>query len=342
VYYRLLIDEREGPMSSASETVRLASIGLGWWGDMLATAAKGSAEIAACYSPSGERRSQFAAKHNCDDVGTIDDILGDAAIDGVVIATPHGVRLEVIAAAAAAGKHMFVEKPLALTADEARACARAAADAGVLLQVGHNKRRQSGYRELKRMIDSGEVGQVQLIEANISAPLAFNPHLPEWRKDIDHLPVGGMTPLGVHMVDTIHYLGGQLTSAMCMSRPVLGALDVDEVTTALFGMESGASAYLATLLSAGPVNTLRVLGTDRIAWTDQDGAKLFSHARGQTEVVEHEVQPIDTLADEMAEFASCIRSGGRPETGPAEAIAVVEVLDAMVASASSGTLTRIR
>jgi predicted dehydrogenase len=195
---------------------------------------------------------------------------------------------------------------------------------------------------LKRMIDAGEIGEIQLVEANISAPLAFNPHLPEWRKDVDHLPVGGMTPLGVHMVDTIHYLAGQLATTMCMSKPVLGALDVDEVTTALFGMESGAAAYLATLLSAGPVNTLRVLGTERIAWTDLDGAKLFSHGRGQTEIVEHEVDPIDTLADEMAEFASCIRSGSQPETGAAEAIAVVEVLDAMVASAASGAVTQVR
>ena len=320
-----------------TEPVGLASIGLGWWGNVLADGASssGKAEVIACYARTPETREAFASKHGCQAASSLDEIWEDPAIDGVLMATPHSVRNELIAQAAAAGKHIFVEKPLALTGAEARSAAEAAREAGVVLQVGHNKRRQTGNRRLKEMLTSGELGQLQHIEANISVPVAFKPDLPEWRKDPDQLPAGGMTPLGVHHVDTIQYLGGRIAAVAALSRQVYGALEVDDATAMVFELESGPLAYLVTLLATAGINTVTVYGTDAAAWSEEDGTRLFIQRRGEPSRTELDVTPIDTIADELAEFADCIRTGSQPETGTEAAIPVVDVLEAIIESAAS-------
>ena len=317
--------------------VGLASIGLGWWGNVLAdgAASTGKAQVVACYARTPEAREGFASKHGCKPAQSLEEIWEDPAIEGVLMATPHAVRQELISQAATAGKHIFVEKPLALTGAEARAGAQAAGDAGVVLQVGHNKRRQTANRRLREMLDSGELGQLQHVEANISVPVAFKPDLPEWRKNPEQIPAGGMTPLGVHHIDTIQYLGGPIRSVSAMSKKVYGALDVDDVTAMVFELESGPLAYLVTLLATAGVNTVTVYGSDGAAWSEEDGTRLFIQKRGEPSRTEVPVTAIDTIADEMSEFIDCIRTGGRPETGPEAAISVVDVLDAIIESAAS-------
>lgn len=320
-----------------ADKVGLASVGLGWWGNVLAQAAEagGEAQVVTCYARTAEARETFAAKHGCEAAGSLDEIWENPEVQGVLFATPHAVRSELISQAAAAGKHIFVEKPLALTGEEARASARAAADAGVILQVGHNKRRQTGNRRLHEMLNSGELGQLQHLEANISVPVAFKPDLPDWRKNPEQIPAGGMTPLGVHHVDTIQYLGGPISSVYAVSKNIYKALEVDDVTAMLFELESGPVAYLVTLMATAGVNTVTVYGSDAAAWSEEDGARLFVQRRGEPSRTEIPISTIDTVADELAEFARCIRDGGTPETGPDAAIPVVDVLEAIVDSATN-------
>jgi len=317
--------------------VGLASIGLGWWGNVLAEAAVsgGKARVVACFARTPETREAFAAKHGCRAAASIDEVWDDPEVEGVLLATPHAVRQELIAQAAAAGKHIFVEKPLALTGREARASAAAAEEAGVILQVGHNKRRQTANRKLKEMLDSGELGQLQHIEANISVPMAFKPDLPEWRKNPEQIPAGGMTPLGVHHVDTIQYLGGPIRWVSAASKRLHGSLPVDDVTAMIFELESGPLAYLCTLLATAGVNTVAAYGSEAVAWSEEDGARLFVQRLGEPSRSELPVEPIDTVVDELADFADCIREGRAPETGPDVALSVVDVLEAIVESASS-------
>ena len=319
--------------------VGLASIGLGWWGNVLAEAAQSEAEawIVTCFARNPQAREAFASKHECRAAASIDEIWADPEVAGVLIATPHATRHELIVQAAAAGKHIFVEKPLALTGSEARASATAAQEAGVVLQVGHNKRRQTGNRKLKEMLDSGELGELQHIEANISGPIAFKPDLPDWRKDPREIPAGGMTPLGVHHVDTVQYLGGPIQWVSAVSKRVHRHLPVDDVTAMIFELESGPLAYLSTLLATAAVNTVAVYGSEGAAWSEQDGTRFFLQRRGEPSRSELPIKPIDTVADELSEFASCIRGGQAPETGADVAVSVVDVLEAIVKSASTRT-----
>jgi predicted dehydrogenase len=120
-----------------------------------------------------------------------------------------------------------------------------------------------------------------------------------------------------------------------VSKRVYGALDVDDVTAMLFELESGPVAYLVTMLATAGVNSVTVYGSGARAWTEEDGTRLFLQKRGESSGTEIPVVPIDTVADELAEFVECIATGGRPETGPEAAIPVVDVLEAIVESAAS-------
>src|SRR5688572_28026353 len=94
--------------------LRVAELGMGWWSDVLADAIKRSdkLEIVACFTRSPERREAFAAKYGCRVAASYEDILQDPSIEAVVNTTPNNVHLETTEAAAQAGKHVFLDKPI--------------------------------------------------------------------------------------------------------------------------------------------------------------------------------------------------------------------------------------
>jgi predicted dehydrogenase len=320
------------------DTVRLGVVGLGWFGGVLAESARSSgvAEVVACYARTEIARAAFAEKHGCRAVADLDEMLGDPDIDGVVVATPHSTHADIAVRTAEAGKHVFVEKPLTLTVADTKRVAEAASRAGVVVQVGHNRRRQPANRRIKAMIDAGELGTVLQLDAMHTAPGGHKPDLPAWRKDPAECPFGGMSALGVHTIDTFHYFVGPAKKVTSFSTRIHGFNDLDEATTVLVEYESGPIASVNTTYFAPPVVALSVFGSDAAAWNEEDGKRLFTQARSDPARSEQEVETIDTLVDEIVEFARCIRGDSVPETGVAEAIEVGAVLQAVGRSVGSG------
>ena len=320
------------------ENVKLASIGLGWWGGVLAAGARdsGVASVVACFARTPERREAFAEAHGCEPVSSIDALFADSDIDGVLIATPHSTHDDLISMAAAAGKHVFVEKPLTLTVEEADRAIAATAAAGVVLQVGHNRRRQPANRRIRSMIDGGELGAVHHLEANHSGPLALNPDLPAWRKDSAETPGGGMTAMGVHQIDTFQYFAGPIARASAVSTSLSPDWQSDDTTAVIFEFSSGVIGQLVTCQATGPVVDVAVHGRDASAWNLIDGAKLLVQQRGTTDRREVDTPVLDTIADELVEFAAAIHGEASPETDGAVGRSVVAVLEAVVESAASG------
>jgi predicted dehydrogenase len=145
----------------SSSSLRVASVGLGWWSDVLADAAgrtDGRLEIVSCFTRSEDKRQAFAKKYNCAAAATLDEILADDSIDAVINTTPNHVHLEMTAAVAAAGKHVFLDKPVANTIGEAREITKVCADAGVVLSVGYQRRRESHFRWIQARIAAGDFG----------------------------------------------------------------------------------------------------------------------------------------------------------------------------------------
>src|SRR5256712_12163601 len=205
-------------------TVRVAAIGTGRWGGTLADAAgRGTGlSIVACTSRSAENRAAFAKTYGCRDLPTLDAVLADREVEGVLIPTPHTAHAEHIVAAASAGKHAFVDKPFTLTVADARRATEACRRAGVVLAVGHQRRKQAASRALKRLIDEGAVGRVGQIEGNFSADYGFSSTLTTrvWRGGRAAAPGGAPTNPRLPHTGTHHYPPPPLARALAFVRRV--------------------------------------------------------------------------------------------------------------------------
>ncbi len=321
-----------------NDKVRLASVGLGWWGGVLADGVEAGdeAEIVSCFARTPETRSKFAEARGAREAASYEELLADDEVEGILLATSHVSHADLIEAAAGAGKHVFVEKPFTLTVQDGKRALAAAENAGIVLQVGHNKRRQAANRRLKQLIESGELGSVIMIETHQTAPMALNFAGEYWRASRDESPLGSMTSLGVHMIDTMHYLMGPVARVFAFSNRVLDGPAIDHVTSLVLEFETGQHGYLGTSFVVPPTVSLTVRGTGGTAWNEEDGAKFYrQNPTGLGREVES-VEIVDTVADEIAEFARAVRGGPAPETGGAEGLEVISVMAAALASSESG------
>ena len=320
-----------------SEKVRLASIGTGRWAGELADAVSrsGQAEVVSGWARRPEGREAFGEKFGCRPAGSLEELLSDPEVDGVVITTSHQSHREMIEQAAAAGKHILVDKPFTNTVEDGLAAIAAARDAGVLLQVGHQRRRTPAKRRIKAMLEAGELGDVETVVTNQSIPNGFKMPETAWRWDPEQSPLGSMTSLGVHKIDTINYLVGPVRRVFAFTRP--GRVKpIDEATVLALELESGALATLTTSFFTPVVNDTTVFGTDAAAWSTKGGAKLRIQGRDDAEPVDIDLEPIDELADQMAAFAAAIRGDAPVEVDGEAGLAVIAVMEAAVESAASG------
>ncbi len=320
------------------EPLRVGSIGLGWWGGMLADKGKmAGLDLVSCFARTRETREEFASTHGLRPAESLDELLSDPEVEAVMIATPHSTHADLVAEAAAAGKHVFVDKPFTLSVAEARRAIEAANAADVILQVGHNRRRQPATRRLRGMVDAGEFGMIHYAEANLSYPKGLNPRT-GWRGDPAESPAGGMTGLGVHMADNLIYLLGRPARLAAFSRQVIGVGTLDDVTHATLEFESGALASLGTAMVIPDIARTAVWGTEAAAWNEVDGEKFYIQRVGEKDRTEQPVETLDTVRDELEEFAVNVRNGRAPETGGPEAFEVVAILEGIVESAATGTV----
>lgn len=326
--------------SSSNDKVRLGSVGLGWWGGVLAdgVAAGDEAVVVSCFARTPETRQKFVDARGVRQAASFEEMLADDEIEGILLATSHESHADMIEAAAEAGKHIFVEKPFTLSVDDGKRAIAAAEKAGVVLQVGHNKRRQPANRRIKQLMDSGELGSVVMVETHQNAPMALNFKSEYWRASREESPLGSMTSLGVHMLDTMHYLLGPVDRVFAFSRSgvVPDAPPIDHVTSIVLQFASGQQGYLGTSFVVPPSVALTVRGTGGTVWNEEDGTKLFRQIPSEKTRESEDVEVLDTVADELSEFARAVRGGPAPETGGAEGLEVISVLNAAIASVESG------
>ena len=189
-------------------------------------------------------------------------VLADPELDGVVLATPHSAHAEQIIAAAQAGKHVFVEKPLGLSRQSSERAVAACAEHGVTLAVGYNWRFQPALREIKRQLDDGRLGKLLHIEGNFCGPSAYRFAREHWRHNAaEEVPAGGMTGRGVHVVDAMLYLAGEIESVSAQSLRLVQDFGADDTTSMLFRFRSGASGYLGTVIATAETWRMQVFGS---------------------------------------------------------------------------------
>lgn len=269
--------------------------------------------------------------------GSYDEVLSSDEVDGILLATPHTTHADLIVAAATAGKHVFVEKPFTLDVASGKRAIAAAESAGIILQVGHNKRRQPANRRLKELVETSGLGTVTMIETHQCTPNALRFEPGYWRANRTESPLGGMTSLGVHMIDTMTYLLGEIATVFAMSKGILETPPIDHATTLVFEFTSGPLGYLGTSFVVPRVTTVTVRGTGGAATNEVDGNRFIWQGIDEQKPTEQTIEVIDTIVDELDEFVRSVRGETRPETGGLEGLEVVAVLEAAMVSAESGT-----
>src|SRR2546426_1665655 len=224
--------------------MKVACIGMGWWSDVLADAIKRSGEltIAACYSRSEDKRQKFATKYGCRAARTYEEILEDRSIEAIINTTPNSVHLETTAAAARAGKHVFLDKPIANTIEDARALTTACRRAKVVLALGYQRRRESHFRWIKQHI--AEFGKLVNAESNISRDRLGKIDLTSWRYTAEGMPGGVMLQIGIHYTDVLEYLLGPVKAVSGRFVRLVLPGDNPDVASLVLEHESGALSTL--------------------------------------------------------------------------------------------------
>jgi predicted dehydrogenase len=326
-----------------SEPLRVAALGMGWWSDVLADAVKrsGRLELVACYTRSEDKRRAFAAKYGCRAATSYEEILADPAIEAIVNTTPNNVHLETTRQAASAGKHVFLDKPIANTVGDGRAIAQVCAQAGVVLALGYQRRRESHFRWIKAEIDAGRFGRLVQAECNISRDRLGQFDLSSWRYTAAGMPGGVMLQIGIHYVDVLEMLLGPVKSVSARLAQLVLPGDNPDVANMILQHESGAISNLtASYASASEFYMMNVYGKEASAYYE-----LFSGLRhlrrGEKSPRQITTEKNDTLREELEEFASCVRKGGKPETDGVWAARNLAVIKAGVRSARENRVIEV-
>jgi predicted dehydrogenase len=316
---------------------------MGWWSDVLADAMQRSKkfEIAACYTRSEEKRKAFAQKYNCRAAPGYEAILKDGSIEAIVNTTPNNVHLETTRDAAQAGKHVFLDKPIANTVADGRAITEACRKAGVVLALGYQRRKESHFRWVRKQIDDGVFGRLVNAEANISRDRLGKFDLNSWRYTAEGMPGGVMLQIGIHYSDVLEYLLGPVKAVNGRLAQLVLPGDNPDVASLVMEHENGALSTLnASYASASEYYCMNIYGKEASAYYDlHQGLRFLKRGSDRSNPVPCEKN--DTIREELDEFADAVRGKGRPEMGGEASTRSLAVLRAGIKSAREGRRVEI-
>lgn len=325
------------------EPVRVACLGMGWWSDVLADAIgrTSSLEIVSCYTRSEEKRGAFAKKYGCQAAESYDDLLTDDSVQAVINTTPNSVHRETVGQAAEAGKHVFLDKPIANTVVDGLAITKACADGGVILSVGYQRRRESHFRWIREQIEGGRFGKLVQADANISRDRLGKIDLNSWRYQSTGMPGGVMLQIGIHYTDVLEMLLGPVKRVTAMSARLILPGDNPDVANLILEHKNGAISNLtASYASASEYYMMNIYGKEASAYYDLfQGLRYLDRSCGKSEPVA--CQKNDTIVEELEEFAACIRDNTTPEIGGQRATESLAVIRAGAKSAVEGRAVEV-
>ncbi len=324
--------------------LNVAIYGMGNWGSRLIESVQGKSSkikfVCGITRDPGAHRAS-ADKYGIALTSDYAEVLRDPKIDAVLIATPHSMHCEHICAAARAGKHVFAEKPLTLTAATAQQVVDTTKAAGVTLGLGFNRRYAPSFVEMNRRVLAGDIGDLVHIEGHHSGPTGFKLKPNYWRSTRAESPAGGMSPRGIHTLDAMINLGGLVSEVYAHSeRRILEApIDMDDTTSMLLKFRNGITGYFATIFVTGELYRVHVFGT-----------KGWLELRGDTELIARGLEGnpqamnlpvVDKERAELEAFADAVAAKQAYMVPPEQAVNGIAVIEAIVASEELKNIIKI-
>jgi predicted dehydrogenase len=330
----------------SEKPVGIAMLGLGRWSKHLARAVArvASSKLVTCFTRTAEIRRQFALEFECEEATSLEAALTHPGVEAAIIAAPSGAHLELTLACAEHGVHVFVEKPMANSLEQARQMTAACQNKGLVLMVGHEMRRLGSSRAMKEALEAGRLGRVVNATAVLTLAGTFQPD--NWRCHRDSNPGAALMQLGIHQIETLQYLLGPVTAVQGFFAHLSAPADVDDTASAYLTFAGGSMASVAASYVSPSAYELHFFGdaanmnciVDMRVWPDALQADPRTQLNLQTNQL---LEPLaitaqDVLALQADEFARSVRGLAQPETGAQEGLAALAVVEAALLSFERG------
>ena len=293
-----------------------------------------NSRLAAVVSRDQGRAEAFAAKHGAGWAGTsYDEMLANPDVDVVLVTTPNALHPEQVVAAARAGKHVLCDKPLAPSVSEAERAVAACLEAGVKLGMNFQTRHHTCFQEARRVISSGEIGDVVMAQVDASPGAT---QLAGWRTDSELAGLGAVNNIAVHIYDLLRFLlGADVTEAVGMFETERSG-QLERMPMVLMRFSNGTLAYAnGNQVTPKPLNDIVIHGTrGRI-----DGRGITRPAQeGDMRIVTESAEKVehyrthDAYQRTVAAFSAAVLEGREPNPSGLDGLRSVQLTDAIARS----------
>jgi len=325
-----------------ADKVQIALLGCGGFSGSHAQPAMaecGLIQVVACYDPGREAARQASEQWGARVCDSAEEAVRADGVEAVAVMGPNDVHREQAEAAFAAGRHVFVEKPIANTAADGMAMVRAADRAGRILMVGHHTRRLAPFRRVAEALASGKLGRPVCAEAHFSHAGGKHLAADAWRADPAQCPGLPLNVIGVHLVDVLNMLFGPPRRVAAIHRRAIVPTN-DDCTATLVAYDPPVAATVMSHYCTPHVHELRVLGTEGVAEVHRGGTVYeFRSESGDVQREEHAEKL--SLGEEFAVFARAVRGGAPVETDGRAGVYAAAVTEASILSAREGRFVDI-
>lgn len=326
------------------DQVRYAIVGAGWIAReafLPGVAKTGNSRVTAIVSGSPERAGDMAAAYDIDHLFGYDrfeDLLASGVIDAVYIALPNSLHADYALRALQAGKHVLVEKPLAISEDECRALMVAAAASGANLMTAYRLHNDACTIDVIERVRAGEIGDPKVFSGIFTTVIGDDNH----RLSAEHWG-GPLQDIGIYCINMArHVFGAEPIAVTALTSSGEGDArfgEVPESLSAVLQFPKGRIAQFVVSFNAGDRDAYEVTGTRGSLLVDpgfrfETLNRLILRRNGDSERIDY--PPADHFAGMISYFSDCILNGTRPETGLAEGLADVRIMRAIEHAAATG------
>jgi predicted dehydrogenase len=302
----------------------------------------------------GSRAPGLVEEYGVELEPTVDALLARDDLEAVIIATPHSTHLPLASAAAGAGRHVYLEKPMAVTLADCDLMIEACRSAGVLLTVNHVTRYRRSPRTAKGLLAEGAIGDLRMVRV-LSSVVGYLPDDHGWTKDPGE--GGAWLDMGVHMFDALRWFTDSEADLIFARIRDFGGLEHQRRSgMAEIEMRSGVMAQFLVSMELPPPglgsqSQWTLIGSEGIIESDSYGKVRLG--RGETWQDVYEMPPfalnadvysavrLEAFAAQVEGFATAIRAGGGPGFGGEDGRAAVEIVEAAARSSVSGAAVRL-
>jgi 1,5-anhydro-D-fructose reductase (1,5-anhydro-D-mannitol-forming) len=303
-------------------------------------------DVVAVASSSAARAKEFAATHKIAGAyESVDRLLADPAVQVVYISTTNELHRDQVIAAAAAGKHVLCEKPLALNLDDAQQMVRACAEAGVVMGTNHHLRNAATHRKIRELVEGGAIGRP--LFARVFHAVYLPPHLQGWRLNKPGAGGGVILDISVHDADTLRFiLGAEPIEAIGQSQSAFLAREgLEDGVMAVLRFDNGVVAQLHDAFTVPFAGTGIEIHGDKGSVIGRNvmtqrpvGEVLLRDAQGERAIaVEHE----SLYARGVSRFCAAMRGEGQPAATGIDGVRSLTTALAIAEACRTGSSVRV-